>query len=220
MPRGWNRSGHTTVDEVASPIAPSFQEPTFPVDVTPVAEATTYQEDADVARKTTYDEPQVEAVVEETPAVEPTDTPSDPEAAKAVSETESTDGRKGKRGPRAPIQVGNVIVRKSERTDFSTRSTPTKNNPVFQAFENAAYDEPTDVLVENDEKKIQGAITILRRAGAMLERGVHIAPKPYPTETIDGVDYAVVTFKKDEQRRTPGKSDDATGSTEAEADAA
>lgn len=217
MPRGWNRGGHTTVEENAPVEAPTFQEPTFPVEVTPVAETSTYEENEDVARaKTTYDEaPAVEAQNIDA-SLEGTYPQPQPEIAEIETAEQVTER---KRAPRPAINVGHVVVRKSQRTDFTTRSTPTKSNPVFKAVEAAELDTPTDILVENDERKIKGAISILRRAGAQLNVGMHIAPKDadgYPTEDVESLDaddntvtttYAVLTFKTSAERQVRGKKD-------------
>ncbi len=127
-----------------------------------------------------------------------------------VEATEDSKAEGAKRAPRPAISLGNVITRKSERTDFTTRATPTESNPVYLAVKNAEIDTPTDILVENTPDKISGAISILRRAAApkMLNVGMHIAPKGaegYPTENVDGVEYAVITFKTSAERQVRGK---------------
>lgn len=185
----------------------------------------------------TVDETPTDAVTAEVEALangEPTPevkTQVDADIENAIAESGS-DG-KGKRrgaprGPRQPINVGDVIVRKSARTDFTTRATPTDNNPVFLAVKHAEVGEPTDILVAADEKKIAGTIAILRRAGTKLNLGMHIAPKGTPGTMIDLSDgtslivgaegypvdpdtgNVIVTFKTDHERKAPAVKSDVT----------
>lgn len=148
--------------------------------------------------------------VEETPVtdvIEQTETP--------VEQTEvpakSADGKK--RAPRLPINVGEVVVRPSSRTDFNIRNTPTETNPVFLAVKNAELGVATDILVQNDDKRISGAIALMRRSAGKNKVGLHIAAKPYPVEEIDGVEYAVLTFKTDTMRQNRGKQESETTET-------
>lgn len=186
MPRGWadrNRRG-AAVDETPAE----------------VVETETVADVAPVETESTEGEGTVSIDTVEAPQAEQ----ADAQVAEATSEQTS----ERKRGPRPAINVGNVVVRPSSRTDFTTRATPTETNPVFRAVKDAPLNTPTDILVENDDKKVQGAISILRRAGAKLNVGMHIAPKGvdgYPTEEVEGTTYAVLTFKTDSERRVRGR---------------
>lgn len=205
--RSWrNRGkGSTAVDETP---AVAFQEPVEQESTTEElteqkAQDTEAEYKAEVYSTDTIDENTegTDNTVTDTAVVEQVTEGTDAQA--ASTETQATER---KRAPRPAINVGNVVVRPSTRTDFTTRTTPTETNPVFLAVKGAELDVPTDVLVENDEKRIQGAISILRRAGAKLGVGMHIAPKPYPTEEVEGTEYAVLTFKTSAERQVRGKS--------------
>lgn len=171
------------VEPVVEPAAPSQDE-----NVAAEAQPETKANQAEANTEGT------EGTVTVTDVVEPA-TDAKPESAET----------KAKRGARPPINVGNVLVRKSTRTDFRTRTTPTDNHPIFLAVKGAAHEDPTDILIENDEKKIAGAISLLRRSGTKLKIGMSIAPKPYPTEEQDGVEYAVLTFKTHAEQQDRGK---------------
>lgn len=173
MPRGWDALRKTAH---ATNIEPSFIEPEAPVNT-----KYTESENTEMTAPAT-------AKVTSTPVATPTETEKPRRGAK-------------KGVPRPPINVGEVTARPSSRTDFSTRMTTTDSNPVFQAVKNAKLNTPTDILVDNDERKIKGALSILRRAGTRLEVGMHIAPKPYPTEKVNGVEKVVLTFKTSAERR-------------------
>lgn len=223
--RGWGR-GRRHQDTPAAPV--DFKAPVVEPEPiaqpepkaaatpkTPVAakategttNTTTKSEPADAAQSTEGDDKNMTATITEPQAAKATEA-KDTKAAETAKQAEA------KRAARPLINVGTPIVRKSSRTDFTTRATPTDSNPVFLAVKNAALDEPTDVLVENDSKKVEGAISILRRAGAKLNVGMHIAPKPYPTEEVDGKTYVVLTFKTSAERQVRG-----TKPTEVAADA-
>ena len=132
MARGFGRRGADTIDEAP---AVEFQAP----------EENTTVNDETVALDTPNE-------VQETPAV------TAPAETEAPAPVETTDTPKPKR---APVNVGEVIVRKSTRTDFTTRATPTDNNPVFLAAKGAEVDgEAVDILVDPD--KIEAAKTVLR----------------------------------------------------------
>lgn len=139
--------------------------------------------------------------VQETPAVT---APAETEVPAPVETAETPKPK------RAPVNVGEVIVRKSTRTDFTTRATPTDNNPVFLAAKGAEVDgEAVDILVDPD--KIEAAKTVLRRAASpnKLNVGMHIAPAPYPIEETDEGPKAVVTFKVTSDKRKVTQRTDA-----------
>lgn len=139
----------------------------------------------------------------------------------APAEQATTDA--AKRAPRNPIDVGEVVVTKSTRTNFTTRSAPIESNPVFLAVKaakdereqsGAAESDPVDLHVDAD--KVEGVISILRRSGQKerLNVGVNIASKPYPaSDQRDGA--VVITFKVGERQVRPAK---AVAETEAQAD--
>ena len=149
-------------------------------------------------------------VLDDAPAVEFTEPTTEPvEAESTDTVQEATPEVQAEATPakakRAHVEVGAIIVRKSTRTDFSTRASTTDTNPVYLAAKGAEVDgEPVDILVDPD--KIEAAKTILRRAASpkKLNVGMHIAPAPYPIEDTDEGPKAVVTFKvTSEKRKTP-----------------
>lgn len=187
--------------------APTVDEPTF---TEPTLDSQVSEPEVAVEEPTTEAAPEQQE--ESTTVTDTLEAPTQEQATEQAAE-QATETTERKRAPRPAINVGNVVVRKSERTDFTTRTTPTESNPVFLAVKNAELEEATDILVENDERKIQGAISILRRAGAKLKLGMHIAPKGtgYPTEEVEGTTYAVLTFKTSAERQDrKAKAADAT----------
>lgn len=99
---------------------------------------------------------------------------------------------------RPVIDVGAVEARPSSRTDFTTRVTPTMNNPIYAMVRDADYDTPIDIACDPD--KVDGVIKLLRRVSnkTLLNVGMRIAPAPYPIAD-DGK--ALVSFKKVAQRK-------------------
>lgn len=130
-------------------------------------------------------------------------TPEGEQAAQeAETPTEGATQATEKRAPRKPIDVGTVTVRKSSRTDFSTRPTRLDSNPVFLAVKDAEKGEPYDLVVE--EGKEAGVISILRRAGQKLNVGVNIASAPYPAAE-DQPGHVILTFKTADRDVRKGK---------------
>jgi hypothetical protein len=210
MPRGWERKGRSTVADTEQP----QEDITTQIETAVVEDTTATTGGENTVSVDTVETPQDIAgtILDEQPELQSQDTTEAPtETAEQTAER--------KRAPRPAINVGNVVVRPSTRTDFTTRATPTESNPVFLAVKAAPLDTPTDILVENDKRKIDGAISIMRRAGAKLGVGMHIAPKGaegYPTEDVESLDaddntvtttYAVLTFKTSAERQVRGKKD-------------
>jgi hypothetical protein len=127
---------------------------------------------------------------------------------KPFTPTESKGNTKGKRGPRPAINVGDIVVTPSSRTNFATRATRMDSNPVYLAVQNADLDTPYDLHV--DEDKVAGVISILRRSGARLGIGVHIASGPHPaSDQRDGA--VVLTFKTGERQERKAKTEAVVG---------
>lgn len=152
------------------------------------------------------------------------------QATEAAPAEQATTTEGAKRAPRNPIDVGEVLVTKSTRTNFSTRSAPIESNPVFLAVKSAAAErqeridagadaataESDAVDLHVDADKVEGVKNILRRSGQKdkLNVGVNIASAPYPVSD-QGEGKVVLTFKVGERQVRPGKaSADTTADSE------
>lgn len=173
---------------------------------TPTFEEPTTMFDTDETYAVTEAEVEGTVALEETPAELPQET-----------------AEQAKRAPRKPIDVGTVQVRKSSRTDFSTRPTRLDSNPVFLAVKGAEKGEPYDLVVEAGKEA--GVISILRRAGQKLEIGVNIASAPYPVATDEEtgeeiVGHVVLSFRTADRDTRKGKGGEGANVTETPAEVA
>lgn len=150
-------------------------------------------EDAEQA-EVTPDAATAEADTPETvsaPAEDSTDT----------SDVQATED-KPKRAPRKPIDVGDVVVTTSERSDFKTRTVRMDSNPVAIAVRTAEAGKAYDLHV--DEDKVKGVLSILRRSGQRYNVGISIAPEPRERDDDGKV---IITFKTGDKRVRNSKSE-------------
>lgn len=133
----------------------------------------------------------------ETP-VEPNATPDAPVTAEPSTEG-GPDTTKPAAKPRQPVDVGDVLVAPSTRTDFSTRPSRVAEDPVYKAVAAAEFDVPVDIHALPG--KVEAVKSRLRTAAnpSHLKVGMHIAPTTPASPEREG--HVVVTFVKTKERK-------------------
>lgn len=116
-----------------------------------------------------------------------------------------------KRAPRPKINVGEVVVGAPvEGADFRTRATPMDSNPVAQAVKAAELGKAYPLHVDAD--KVDGVLSILRRAGSRYGVRMNIGSAPYaPSDQAEGK--VVVLFRTEAKKASRNGSEDKAEAT-------
>lgn len=112
-------------------------------------------------------------------------------------------------------QIGGIVVRPSKR-DFTSSRTRATTNPVHLAVRDAKQGEAYDLLVDNDEGKIDRVKRMLRAAAQNYDVGMSIHPDT-PKDEHDS-SKVLVTFKTGprEKRAKPVGAEAITPKTDTE----
>jgi hypothetical protein len=151
-------------------------------------------------RGSTLEHTENEASIEAAPEATPQ------EATDAASQTEA------KRAARPPIDVGDVIVTPSTRTDFSSRPSRITSDPVYLAVQAAEFDQAVDLHVATD--KVEAVKKRLRTASDPRHLKVGMTIVPGTPSSDQDESKVVVTFIKRQERATRKSKSEGTSAAE------